>query len=178
MFQKKPVIIILVISAMVLIISALVVISIGNESKMNTNKKKTDPAKRETINLSREKIQKPVKKKKQKKSSIDKILSKLKLSENQKLKIMEIKKEKPLKKEERKKIKKLKKKLNRSFKDDTSYEEILRLYKQIQNLKARIAFNEFKYILEIRQILNSKQKEKFQKLRKEYKRRSKKKKSQ
>ncbi len=177
MFQKKPVIILLVISIMMLIISALVIVYLGNENEMNANKNKTDPAKRETINFPRKKNQKSIKKKKRKKSSIDKILSKLELSESQKLKIMEIQKEKPLKKEEQKKIKKLKKKLSRSFKDNTSYEEMLRLYGQIQNLKTQVAFNEFKYILEIRQILNPKQKEKFQKLRKKYKRLLKKKKS-
>lgn len=175
MFQKKPILFILTISIAVVFVSVLTIIYLG---KKETITKKTESKNKTTIDYSKRKHKenrKIIKKKKI--SSIEKILSKLKLSETQKLKIMEIKKERTILKEKRKKIKELKKKLEQAFRDNTSYEEILSLYEKIQNLETQIDSVKFKYILEIRKILTPEQKKKFQKLRKRYKRRSKKKKS-
>ena len=165
MFQKKPIIIILTTSIMVALISTLIIVYLGKNDKIT---KKINSKSKKTFHKR--------KNKKKKNSSIDKILSKLELSEDQKLKIREVKKKRLLQKDERKKIKELKKKLEKAFKDNTSYGEILNLYEQRQNLKARTELTKFKYILEIRKILNPEQRKKFQKLKKKYKHRLKKKK--
>ena len=180
MLQKKPVILILVISIMMLLISILTIVYLRNNNEVTENIKKTDSKNRETLNFSKgekKKKSKRMRREKKKKKSVERILSKIKLSESQKLQIKEIKKERLPQKEKRTKMKELRRKLKQSFKDNTSQEDLLSLHGQIQSLKTQIASNEFRYILKIRKILNSKQRKKFQRLRKKYKHRFKKKKS-
>ncbi len=178
--KKKTVIFISVTSVMVLLVSILTIVYLRNDRKVTENRAKTDLKGGETINFSKEKKEgkrkkvKRIKKKKRKKKTIDRILSKVKLTENQKLQIKKIKKERSSRKKNLEKIKALRKKFRQSFKDNSSQEELLRLHEEIQSLKNRMTASEFEYLLKIRKILNPKQRKNFQRLKQKYKRQSKK----
>ena len=174
MSPKKTVAIVLTISFLILVILVATILSLREDG----NKTQTvEPE--ETIQTpgpTAKKRRKTSKKRKWKRPSVKKMLSRLDLSDKQKLQIKELERNKSSRKEKRAKIKELKKKLGQSLKDNASHQELLGFHEQIYKLKARMAAEDFEYMLEIRRILTPKQWKKLSRLKRKYRRKMKKRK--
>ena len=179
MSPKKTVAIVLTISFLMLVGLVATTLSLredGNKIQNQTVKPEETIQTPSPTAKKRRKTSKNQKKRKWKTSSVKKMLSKLDLSNEQKLQIKELERNKSYQKEKRAKIKELKKELGQSLKNNASHQELLGFHEQIYKIKAQMAAKDFEYMLEIRRILTPKQWKKLSRLKRKYKRKMKKRK--